>query len=113
MCFILGYMSLTKTDLMAIEKIVEKTVKKTVDPRFDKLEEGIDALAMSTAAGFNEMDERFQDVYRRFDEVDERFNQVDERFDRIEGRLITVEKDTSRLRGNFLGLRSKVVDKNL
>lgn len=91
---------------MAIEKIVEKTVRKTVDPRFDKLEEGIDALAMSTATGFNEMDERFQDVYRRFDEVDERF-------DRIEDRLIIVEKDTSRLRGNFLALRSKVIDKNL
>ena len=76
-------MSLTKTDLRAIEDIVS--------PRFDKLEQNIDGLRDSVAAGFNEMDERFN---------------------AIEDRLKTVESDTRRLRGNFLGLKQKVVDNN-
>jgi archaellum component FlaC len=111
-------MSLTKTDLKAIEDIVS--------PRFDKLEEYIDGLRDSVAAGFGEMDERFKQVDERFKQVDERFKQVDERFDEvdrrfdavdehfnaIEDRLKTVESDTSRLRGNFMGLKQKVVNNN-
>lgn len=76
-------MSLTKTDLSAIETIVTKGIKP--------LREDIESLRDSVAAGFNEMDERFN---------------------AIEDRLKTVESDTSRLRGNFLGLKQKVVDNN-
>ena len=76
-------MSLTKTDLSAIETIVTKGIKP--------LREDIENLRDSVAAGFNEMDERFN---------------------AIEDRLKTVESDTSRLRGNFLGLKQKVVDNN-
>lgn len=94
-------MSLTKTDLKAIEVIVETTVVKTVKPM-------IDDLATSTAAGFNEMDRRFAIVDERFEQVDKRFDQVDERFDRVEKRLGALEHETSRISGNISGLRQRV-----
>lgn len=94
-------MSLTRTDLKAIGQVIDKIVS----PRFDKLEGEIDLLAKSTADGFNRM-------YERFKQVDRRFDQVDERFDSIEKRLKVVENDTSRLRGNFMGIRRKIADRN-
>jgi len=111
-------MSLTKTDLAAIKNIIDgsvdkkvpsivheiidktvpgivhREVRQTVQPMFDELAVRIDQLALSTAAGFNQMDERFEEVYQRFDRVDVR--------------LDALEASTTRLKDNFLGLQRKI-----
>lgn len=98
-------MSLTATDLKAIAGIVDNSVDKAIEtkvrPMFVSLAQQITLLSDATAAGFNQVEERFQQVYARFDAMDQRF-------ERVEGRLVALENDTSRLRGNFSGLLTKV-----
>jgi len=122
-------MSLTKTDLKAIEKIIDRAIDTKVKPM-------IDDLAESTAMGFNEVDRRFDEVDKkfaevderfdevdkkfaevdkRFDEVDKKFAEVDERFDvvdkqitEVNQRLGSLELETSRISGNTAGLRDRL-----
>lgn len=54
---------------------------------FAHLEESINELARSTAAGFMEVDRRFEQVDERFEQIDERFDQMDVRFDRLDSKL--------------------------
>lgn len=84
-------MSLTATDLKAIAVIVDNSVGKAIEakarPMFVSLAGQVTRLSDATAAGFNQ-------VYERFDEIDQRF-------DRMESRLTAVENDTSPLCGTF------------
>lgn len=77
-------MSLTQDDLQAIQQIVQTTVRPMID-------EAVDTLAQSTAAGFSEVHEKFAQVDARFVQIDARFTQVDARFAQIDARFAQVD----------------------
>ena len=55
--------------------------------RINDTNERIDRLDARMAAGFDKIDDRFDDVYTRFDQIDARFDDVYTRFDQIDARF--------------------------
>ncbi|HXR50084.1 MAG TPA: hypothetical protein VN778_03610 [Verrucomicrobiae bacterium] len=75
-------MSLTQDDLQAIQRLIQTTVppliKVTVQPMID---EAVDTLAQSTAAGFAEVHERIDKVEAGLGRIE---NKLDATIDRID-----------------------------
>jgi hypothetical protein len=68
---------LTKDDLQAIDKIVDRIVEKRVvaselrlATAISKLHIKVDELTLMTGAGFNEVTGKFDEVYDRFDQLE-------------------------------------------
>jgi len=74
-------MSLTDDDLQSIQQIVQTTVKDTVQPMIDKLD---DTLSQQTAQGFAAVDKRFDEVRN---DLSKQIQYVDDRLRVKDGKL--------------------------
>ena len=83
---------MTINQLAVLMKTGFSSVNKKICHLEEFIEEQIDKLAISTAKGFESVDERFNKVDERFESMEKRFDEIDKRFDGIDGKIEGVNK---------------------